>query len=44
MRNTDGAVKTIVEKQSTAGFTANFIAAADVAVSEVRTQVRELLT
>jgi Ca2+-binding RTX toxin-like protein len=33
MRNTDGAVKTIVEKQSTNGFTANFIAAADVAVS-----------
>lgn len=33
MRNTDGAVKTIVEKQSTQGFTANFIAAADVAVS-----------
>lgn len=33
MRNTDGAVKTIVEKQSTNGFTADFIAAADVAVS-----------
>ena len=33
MRNTDGMVKTLVEKQSTAGFTANFIAAADVAVS-----------
>ncbi len=33
MRNTDGAIKTIAEKQSTANFTANFIAAADVAVS-----------
>ncbi|MGB4672508.1 MAG: DUF4214 domain-containing protein [Azovibrio sp.] len=33
MRNTDGAVKTLVEKQSTTNNTVNFIAAADVAVS-----------